>query len=91
MTPGVLYLLGAPAAVAAHSYQALHAAPPTRTGLVTAALVSVLFAFLFGLRFPWGGSVEAVATAVFGCWFLTCLLLAVRAIRRAMWSTIDAG
>jgi uncharacterized membrane protein len=25
---------------------------------------------------------EAVATAVFGCWFLTCLLLAVRAIRR---------
>jgi hypothetical protein len=42
----------------------------------------VLFAFLFGLGLPWGGSVEAVATAVFGCWFLTYLLLAVRAIRR---------
>jgi uncharacterized membrane protein YozB (DUF420 family) len=25
---------------------------------------------------------EAVATALFGCWFLACLLLAIRAIRR---------
>jgi uncharacterized membrane protein len=83
MTPGVLYLLGAPLQLS-QRIRTKHCTLHRRLGrvLVTAALVSMLFAFLFGLRFPWGGSVEAVATAVFGCWFLTCLLLAVRALRR---------
>jgi uncharacterized membrane protein len=83
MTPGVLYLLGAPLQLS-QRIRTKHYTLHRRLGrvLVTAALVSVLFAFLFGLRFPWGGSVEAAATAVFGCWFLSCLLLAVRAIRR---------
>jgi uncharacterized membrane protein len=83
MTPGVLYLLGAPLQLS-QRIRIKHYTLHRRLGrvLLTAALVSVLFAFLFGLRFPWGGSVEAVATAVFGCWFLTCLLLAFRAIRR---------
>jgi hypothetical protein len=47
-----------------------------------AALLSVIFALVFGLLYPWSGTPEAIATAGFGCWFLTCLLLAVRAIRR---------
>jgi hypothetical protein len=49
---------------------------------VTAPLRSVVFALTFGLRFPWGGIVESMATADFGNWFIICLLLAVRAIRR---------
>jgi uncharacterized membrane protein len=67
MTPGVLYLLGAPLQLS-QRIRTKHYTLHRRLGrvLVTAALVSV----------------EAVATAVFGCWFLTCLLLAVRAIRR---------
>ena len=83
ITPGVLYLLGAPLQLS-QRIRTKHYTLHRRLGrvLVTAALVSMLFGFLFGIRFPWGGSVEAMATAVFGCWFITCLLLAVRAIRR---------
>ena len=83
MTPGVLYLLGAPLQLS-QRIRTQHYTLHRLLGrvLVTAALLSVVFALLFGLRFPWGGPVESVATAVFGCWFLTCLLLAVRAIRR---------
>jgi uncharacterized membrane protein len=82
MTPGVIYLLGALLQLSEHirtKRYTLH----RRLGrvLVTAALLSVIFALIFGLRFSWGGIVEAMATAVFGCWFLICLLLAVRAIR----------
>jgi Predicted membrane protein (DUF2306) len=50
--------------------------------LLTAGLLSVIFAIIFGLQFAWGGTGEGIATAVFGCWFLTCLVLAFRAIRR---------
>jgi uncharacterized membrane protein len=84
MTPGVLYLLGATLQLS-QRIRTKHYTLHRRLGrvLVTAALVSVLFAFLFGLRFPWGGSAEAMATAVFGCWFLSCLLIAVSAIRRS--------
>jgi uncharacterized membrane protein len=83
MTPGVLYLLGAPLQLS-RRIRTKHYTLHRRLGrvLVAAALLSVIFALSFGLRFPWGGSVEGIATAVFGCWFLTCLLLAVRAIRR---------
>ena len=83
MTPGVLYLLGAPLQLSEH-FRTKHYTLHRRMGrvLVTAAMISVILAIVFGLRFPWGGTPEAIATAVFGCWFLTCLLLAVRAIRR---------
>ncbi|HET9302946.1 MAG TPA: DUF2306 domain-containing protein [Propionibacteriaceae bacterium] len=83
MTPGVLYLLGAPLQLS-ERFRTKHYTAHRRLGrvLVTAALVSVSLALIFGLRFPWGGTPEAIATAVFGCWFLACLLLAVRAIRR---------
>jgi uncharacterized membrane protein len=83
MTPGVLYLLGAPLQLS-ERFRTRHYTAHRRLGrvLAPAAMISVVFALVFGLRFAWGGSSEALATAVFGCWFLTCLLLAVRAIRR---------
>jgi uncharacterized membrane protein len=83
MTPGVLYLLGAPLQLS-ERFRTKHYTLHRRLGrvLVTAAMISVILAIVFGLRFPWGGTPEALATAVFGCWFLACLLLAVRAIRR---------
>jgi len=83
MTPGVLYLLGAPLQLS-QRIRTKHYTLHRRLGrvLVTAALLSVVLALVFGLRFPWGGPVQALATAVFGCWFLICLLLAVLAIRR---------
>lgn len=83
MTPGVLYLLGAPLQLS-ERFRTKHYTAHRRLGrvLVTAALISISLALIFGLRFPWGGTPEALATAVFGCWFLACLVLAVRAIRR---------
>jgi hypothetical protein len=42
-------------------------------GLVAAGLLIVILALIFALRFPWGGTVEAMATAILGCWFLTWL------------------
>jgi uncharacterized membrane protein len=83
MTPGVLYLLSAPLQLS-QRFRTKHYTAHRRLGrvLATAAMVSVTFALAFGLRFAWGGSLEAIATAVFGCWFLACLVLAVRAIRR---------
>lgn len=83
MTPGVLYLLGAPLQLS-ERFRTKHYTLHRRLGrvLVTAAMISVILAIVFGLRFPWGGTPEAMATAVFGSWFLACLLLAVRAIRR---------
>jgi len=83
MTPGVVYLLGAPLQLS-QRIRTRHYTLHRRLGriLVPAGLLSVVFAVIFGLRFPWGGSVEGMAAAVFGCWFLICLVLAFRAIRR---------
>jgi uncharacterized membrane protein len=50
--------------------------------LAGAAMISGVFALIFGGRFAFGGLPEASAAVVFGLWFLTCLVLAVRAIRR---------
>jgi uncharacterized membrane protein len=84
MTPGVLYLLGAPLQLT-QRIRTKHYTLHRRLGrvLVTAALLSVIFGLLFGLRYPWGGLGEAMATAVFSCWFVACLALAVSAIRRS--------
>jgi uncharacterized membrane protein len=83
MTPGILYLLGAPLQLS-ERFRTKHYTAHRRLGrvLVPAGLLSVTLALVFGLRFPWGGRPEAAATAVFGSWFLICLVLAVRAIRR---------
>jgi uncharacterized membrane protein len=83
MTPGVIYLLGAPLQLS-ERFRTKHYTLHRRLGrtLVSAALLSGALALVFGLRFAWGGVAEAMATAVFGCWFLVCLLLAFRAIRR---------
>ena len=82
MTPGVLYLLGAPLQLS-QRIRTRHYTLHRRLGrvLVTAVLLSVIFGLLFGLRYPWGGLGEAMATAVFSCWFVACLALAVSAIR----------
>ena len=45
-------------------------------------MISGVFALIFGGLFSFGGLPEASAAVVFGLWFLTCLVLAVRAIRR---------
>ena len=46
------------------------------------AMLSGVFALIFGGGFAFGGLPEASAAVVFGLWFLACLVAAVRAIRR---------
>jgi uncharacterized membrane protein len=83
LTPGVLYLLLAPLQLA-YRFRSRHYTFHRRLGrvLVGAATISGVFALIFGGRFAFGGLPEASAAVIFGLWFLTCLVLAVRAIRR---------
>jgi uncharacterized membrane protein len=83
LTPGVLYLLGAPLQLA-YRFRSRHYTFHRRLGrvLVAAAMISGVFALIFGSQFAYGGLPEASAAVVFGLWFLTCLVLALRAIRR---------
>lgn len=83
IAPGVVYLLGAPLQLS-RRFRTRHYDVHRRLGrvLLVCALVSGLFALLFGVPYAWGGAPEAIATVVFGCWFLACLVLAFRAIRR---------
>lgn len=83
IVPGLVYLLGAPLQLS-RRFRTRHYNVHRRLGrvLLTFALVSGLFALLFGVPYAWAGAPEAVATVVFGCWFLACLVLAFRAIRR---------
>jgi len=83
LTPGVLYLLGAPLQLS-YRFRSRHYTFHRRLGrvLVGAAMISGVFALIFGGRFSYGGLPEASAAVVFGLWFLTCVVLAVRAIRR---------
>lgn len=83
IAPGAVYLLGAPLQLSAR-FRTRHYAVHRVLGrvLLGCALTSGVFALVFGLQFAWGRAVEASATAVFGCWFLACLVLAFRAIRR---------
>ena len=50
--------------------------------VATAGMISGVFALIFGGLFSFGGLPQASAAVLFGLWFLTCLVLAVRAIRR---------
>lgn len=83
IVPGAVYLLGAPLQLS-RRFRTRHYGVHRRLGrvLLTCALVAGLFSLLFGVPHAWGGAPEAAAAVVFGCWFLTCLVLAFRAIRR---------
>lgn len=83
IAPGVVYLLGAPLQLS-RRFRTRHYDVHRRLGrvLLTCALISAVFALLFGVPFAWGGSGQAAATVVFGAWFISCLVLAFRAIRR---------
>jgi uncharacterized membrane protein len=83
IVPGALYLFLAPAQLA-YRIRSRHYTFHRRLGRViaTAGMISGVFALIFGGLFSFGGLPEASAAVVFGLWFLTCLVLAVRAIRR---------
>lgn len=83
IVPGIFYMVGAPLQLA-YRFRSRHYPVHRRLGrvLLLCGLVSGVFALIFGGRFAFGGVSEAVATVLFGAWFLTCLLLAFRAIRR---------
>jgi uncharacterized membrane protein len=80
--PGALYLFLAPLQLA-YWFRHRHYPVHRRVGrvLATAGIVTGLFAVIFGGRLAFGGLAEASAAVVFGLWFLTCLVFAVRAIR----------
>jgi uncharacterized membrane protein len=81
--PGCLYLLGACLQLT-YRFRGRHYTFHRRLGrvLVGSALLSGVFAIAIGIFFPFGGIVQGTAAVVFGLWFIACLILAVRAIRR---------
>ena len=80
--PGILYLLGAPLQLS-YRFRSRHYTFHRRLGrlLAGSALLSGILALIFGILYPFGGIIEVGAVVVFGVWFLTCLTLAIRAIR----------
>ncbi len=82
IAPGVVYLLGAPLQLT-RRFRTRHYTVHRRLGrvLLSCAMVTGLLAMVFGLFFSWGGLLEASASLIFGAWFVTCLVLAFRAIR----------
>lgn len=83
IVPGAIYLLLAPLQLA-YRIRSRHYTFHRRLGrvLATAGMISGVFAVIFGSLYAFGGLAEASAAVVFSLWFLTCLVLAVRAIRR---------
>jgi predicted membrane protein DUF2306 len=83
LAPGIVYLLVAPFQLS-YRIRSRHYTAHRRTGrvLVSLALLSGVFAMIFGVRHAFGGRGEALASLVFGTWFLACLVLAFRAVRR---------
>lgn len=82
IVPGVVYLVGAPFQLS-RRFRESNIDRHRRLGriLLPAGLLTGVFALAFGLPYAFGGRPEATATAVFGAWFLGCLVLAFRAIR----------
>ena len=80
--PGVVYLLLALPQLA-YRFRRRHYEVHKRLGRFAAgsAILSGVFALVFGIFYPYGGLGESSATVVFGVWFLVCLVLALRAIR----------
>lgn len=81
--PGLVYLLGAPLQLS-RRFRTRHYTAHRRMGrvLVACALLAGVLALVFGLLYPWGGALEASASTIFGLWFVICLVLGFRAIRR---------
>lgn len=82
IAPGMVYLFLAPLQLS-RRFRTRHYAVHRRLGrvLLSCALLSGVLAMLLGLIYPWGGALEASASLIFGAWFVTCLVLAFRAIR----------
>lgn len=82
--PGVLYLVGAPFQLS-RRFRSRHLAWHRRMGrvLLPAGVVAGVFAFVFGILFPFGGIVEASATAVFAVYFVTALTIAFLAVKNS--------
>lgn len=80
--PGVIYLMGAPFQLS-RRFRARHLRLHRRMGRVvlTAGVVSGVFAIVFGTLFAFGGWLEASATVVFGSYFVVALVAALVAIR----------
>lgn len=83
IVPGVVYLLGACLQVS-RRFRTRHYTVHRRMGrvVVTCGLLSGLLVFAFGVPYAFGGVSESIAAVVFGVWFVACLVLALRAIRR---------
>jgi uncharacterized membrane protein len=83
IAPGVLYMLVAPLQLT-YRFRRRHYVFHRRLGrlLAGSAVLSGVFALVFGALFAFGGLLEASAAVVFGVWFLMCLVLAIGAIRR---------
>lgn len=81
--PGVAYLLGAPFQLSPR-VRRRNIAFHRRMGrvVITAGMITGIFAIAVGLVMPYGKLAEATASVVFGLYFLGALVLAFRAIRR---------
>lgn len=81
--PGMVFLLGACLQVSAR-VRRRHLTLHRRLGrvLVVVGLASGVLGTALGILHPFGGWSEAAASAVFGTWFVACLVLAYLAVRR---------
>ncbi|HEX8511437.1 MAG TPA: DUF2306 domain-containing protein [Propionibacteriaceae bacterium] len=81
--PGVLYLLLAILQLT-YRFRSRHYPTHRRLGRIAAgaAMISGVFALIFGGLFSFGGPSEASASVVFSAWLLVTVALAVHATRR---------
>lgn len=82
IVPGVVYLVGAPLQLW-RRFRQRHLSVHRGLGRVvlSAGLVCGVFGVGFGILHPFGGLLEATASAVFGTYFVAALLLAFLAIK----------
>jgi uncharacterized membrane protein YozB (DUF420 family) len=83
IVPGLAFLLIAPFQLW-RGFRNTHIHIHRRMGRigVVAALISGLFGTIFGTLLAFGGVAEALASAVFGFYFLVAVVVAYRAVRR---------
>lgn len=82
IVPGLIYLLGAPVQLW-RGFRERHIRVHRLLGriILPAGIVSGVFALAFGIPFSFGGAFQSLATAVFGSWFLFCLVRGYAAVR----------